>query len=59
MRAAEISSQKKLGEDEFNEEEKKREEWRRSPDFYPKSSLIGPYIKRKARSKMTIDFGGK
>ena len=59
MRAAEISSKRSFGEEEAIEEEKKREEEESDRNFISSSLISLVYLKRKAKSKMTIDFGGK
>ena len=46
-------AQRKLGEDEANEEEKKREEMRRFQIFFQLFSLIGLY---KEKSKVKDDY---
>ena len=55
--AAEISAKGKLGEDGDKEEKNNREGRRRLQIFLLLSSLIGPYIKRKEKSKVIFDFG--
>ena len=49
---AEIPAKEKLGEDGDKEEKNNRERERRLQIFLLFSSLIGPYIKRKAKSKI-------
>ena len=52
-----FSTSWKLDEDEGKEEEKNREEERSLQNLFPISPLIGPYIKRKAKSKTIFYFG--
>ena len=60
--AAEISSKRRLGEDEHGDEEKKREEEEEekvTETYLLFSHLIGLYKARKSKVKNIFDFGGK
>ena len=54
-----FSAKRMLGEDEGKQEEKNREEEEKWQKFFSSSLISLVYLKRKAKSKMTIDFGGK